>query len=226
MYQPDIYNTADLATSAFGKVLVYGKTDMGKTHLISTAPAPIVLSAESGLLTLRRFNIPYIVIKTRADVANAYNWLKGSNEAKQFATPCLDSLSEIAELFLAEIKQTCKDGRQVYGLLAEQMFQVIRDFRDLNYNVYMSAQQEYDKDEYTGMMINRPKMPGKQLGASLPYFFDELFQAVKIVSPQGQSYRALKTQADPVNDAKDRSGNLDPLEEPHLGKIFAKIKST
>ena len=226
MQQPVIHNTADLAQSAFGKVLVYGKTDMGKTHLISTAPAPIVLSAEAGLITLRRFNIPYIIVKNRADVANAYNWLKGSNEARQFATPCLDSLTEIAELFLAEIKLTCKDGRQVYGLLAEQMFQVIRDFRDLQYNVYMSAQQEFEKDDFSGMMINRAKMPGKQLGASLPYFFDEVLQATKVVSPQGQSYRVLKTQADPANDAKDRSGNLDPIEEPHLGKIFAKIKST
>ncbi len=224
--QVQIHNTADLAHSAFGKVLVYGKTDMGKTHLISTAPAPIVLSAESGLLTLRRFNIPYIIVKTRADVAGAYNWLKSSNEAKQFATPCLDSLTEIAELFLTEIKATCKDGRQVYGMLADQMFQVIRDFRDLQYNVYMSAQQEFDKDDYSGMMINRAKMPGKQLGASLPYFFDEVFQATKVVSPQGQSYRVLRTQADPANDAKDRSGNLSPIEEPHLGKIFAKIKST
>lgn len=223
--QPVIHNTADLAHSAFGKVLVYGKTDMGKTHLISTAPAPIVLSAESGLLTLRRFQIPYIIVKTKADLLNTYQWLQGSNEARQFGTACLDSVTEIADMFLTEIKASCKDGRQQYGMLADQMFQVIRDFRDLQYNVYMSAQQEFDKDDYTGMMINRAKMPGKQLGASLPYFFDEVFQAIKVVSPQGQSYRALRTQADPANDAKDRSGNLAPIEEPHLGKIFDKIKS-
>lgn len=225
MQQPVIQNTADLATSAFGKVIVYGKTDMGKTHLISTAPAPIVLSAESGLLTLRRFNIPYIIVKSRAEVGDVYQWFKESNEARQFGTACLDSVTEIADMFLAEIKATCKDGRQQYGMLADQMFQVIRDFRDINYNVYMSAQQEYDKDEYTGMMINRPSMPGKQLSPKLPHFFDEVFQAIKVVSPQGQSYRALRTQADPANDAKDRSGNLDPIEEPHLGKIFAKMKS-
>lgn len=224
--QPIIQNTADLTQSGFVKVLTYGKTDMGKTHLISTAPAPIVLSAEAGLITLRRFQIPYIVINTRADLFNAYAWLKGSNEARQFATPCLDSISEIADMFLTEIKASCKDGRQQYGMLADQMFQVIRDFRDLNSHVYMSAQQDFEKDDFTGMMINRAKMPGKQLGAALPYFFDEVFQATKLTSPQGQSYRALKTQSDPANDAKDRSGCLDPIEEPHLGKIFAKIKST
>ena len=224
--QPTIQNTADIAQSGFAKVLTYGKAGTGKTHLISTVNNPIVLSAESGLLTLRRFQIPYIVIKTRQDVANVFQWLSTDPSARQFTTVCIDSLTEIADIFLAEIKASCKDGRQQYGMLADQMNQVIRDFRDLNFDVYMSAQQEFDKDNYTGMMINRAKMPGKQLGASLPYFFDEVFQLGTATTPQGQSYRVLKTQGDPANDAKDRSGNLAPIEEPHLGKIFTKIKST
>ena len=225
--QPQIYNTSDLAASGFVKVLTYGKAGMGKTHLISTAPRPFVLSAESGLLTLRKFSIPYTILKTRQDVYNVFTWLKNDAGARaNIGTVCLDSLTEIADLFLTEIKATCKDGRQQYGMLADQMNGVIRDFRDLNYDVYMSAQQEFDKDEYSGMMINRAKMPGKQLGASLPYFFDEVFQLGTATTPQGQSYRVLRTAADPANDAKDRSGCLDPIEEPHLGKIFAKIKST
>ncbi len=200
---------------------------MGKTHLISTVERPFVLSAESGLLTLRKFKIPYTVLKTRADVHNVFQWLHNDAGAKQnIGTVCLDSLTEIADIFLTEIKATCKDGRQQYGMLADQMNGVIRDFRDLDYDVYMSAQQEYDKDDFSGMMINRAKMPGKQLGASLPYFFDEVFQLIEAVTPQGQSYKALKTKPDAANDAKDRSGALDPIEEPHLGKIFAKIKST
>ncbi len=224
--QPIIQNTFDLAQSGYVKCVTYGKAGVGKTHLISTVAAPIVISAESGLLTLRKSQIPYIEVKTRADISNAYQWLLGSNEARQFATVCPDSLTEIADIFLAEIKATCKDGRQQYGMLADQMNQVIRDFRDLKYDVYMSAQQEFDKDDFTGMMINRAKMPGKQLAASLPYFFDEVFQLTTMATPQGQSYRVLRTQGDTANDAKDRSGCLAPIEEPHLGKIFAKIKST
>lgn len=225
--QPVIQNTADLAQSGRVKVLTYGKAGMGKTHLISTVERPFVLSAESGLLTLRKFSIPYTILKTRQDVANIFQWLAHDQGARaNIGTVCLDSLTEIADIFLSEIKATCKDGRQQYGMLADQMNQVIRDFRDLDYDVYMSAQQEYDKDEYSGMMINRAKMPGKQLGASLPYFFDEVFQLIEAATPQGQTYKALKTKPDAANDAKDRSGCLAPIEEPHLGKIFAKIKST
>ncbi len=224
--QPTIQNTADLAQAGHVKCLAYSKAGGGKTHLISTVNAPIVINAESGLLTLRKFNIPYITVRTRAEIFNVFQWLKGSNEARQFATVCPDSLTEFGDIFLTEIKASCKDGRQQYGMLADQMFQVIRDFRDLNFDVYMSAQLETEKDDYTGMMINRAKMPGKQLGASLPYFFDEVFQLTTATAPQGQSYRVLRTQGDAANDAKDRSGCLAPVEEPHLGKIFAKIKST
>jgi len=226
MYQPVIQYTSDLAAAANVKVLAYGKAGMGKTHLISTVDRPFVLSVESGLLTLRKIKVPYTVLRSSADVSNMFQWLKNDAGAKQhIGTVCLDSLTEIADMFLTEIKASCKDGRQQYGMLADRMNGVIRDFRDLEYNVYMTAQQEYDKDEFTGMMINRAKMPGKQLGASLPYFFDEVFQLIEATTPQGQSYKALKTKPDAANDAKDRSGCLDPLEEPHLGKIFAKIKS-
>lgn len=221
-----IQNTAHLSNNGPIKVLVYGKSGMGKTHLISTLSNPFVISTESGLLTLRRSQIPYVTVKSRAQLADVYRWIAGSQEARQFETICLDSISDLAEMALAEIKATTKDGRQQYGMLGDSMNQVIRDFRDLPFNVYMSAKQEFDKDDFSGMMINRASMPGKQLAASLPYFFDEVFQLHTLTTPQGQSYRALRTQADPANDAKDRSGCLDPVEEPHLGKIFAKIKST
>lgn len=223
---PSIQYTSDLSQSGFIKALVYGKSGMGKTHLISTLDRPFVLSVESGLLTLRKFKIPYMQVKTRQDLLNIYAWLRDDQSAQQnIGTVCLDSISEMAEMMLAEIKLTTKDGRQQYGILAEQMSQVIRDFRDLPYNVYFSAKQEYDKDEFTGMLINRASMPGKSLAQSLPYYFDEVFQIYTATLPNGTSYRALRTAADPANDAKDRSSVLAPVEEPHLGKIFAKIRA-
>lgn len=223
---PPIQNTSSLSLNGPIKVLVYGKSGMGKTHLISTLEKPLVLSVESGLLTLRKHNIPFMTIKTRQDLLSAYAWLASDPAAREhFHTICLDSISEMAEMCLAEIKLTTKDGRQQYGILAEQMSQIIRDFRDLPFNVYFSAKQEYDKDEFTGMLINRASMPGKTLAAGLPYYFDEVFQIYTATLPNGTSYRALRTAADPANDAKDRSGCLDPVEEPHLGKIFAKIRT-
>lgn len=205
------------------KILVYGKAGRGKTTLCATCPNPVIFSAESGLLALSRFNLPYYEIRTLADLRDAFTWARSSTEARQFETVCLDSLSEIAEVVLASAKTGKKDPRQAYGELIEGMSKIVREFRDLQgFHVYMSAKQEYVKNEITGLTVNSPSMPGSKLGQSLPYWFDEVFQ-LDIEGTGPNSYRYLRTQPDFMNDAKDRSGLLNPVEEPNLGKIIAKI---
>lgn len=206
------------------KILVYGLAGRGKTFLCSTAPRPIIFSAESGLLTLAKLDLPYLEVRNITDLREFYNWAKSSNECRQnFETLCLDSISEIAEVVLAASKAKVKDGRQAYGDMIDQMHALIKEFRDLpGYHVYMSAKQERVKNEATGVVLNQPMMPGNKLGQAMPYFPDEVFQ-LDIDGPPGQQYRLLRTQPDFMNDAKDRSGVLDPIEEPHLGKIINKI---
>lgn len=207
------------------KMLVYGKAGRGKTTLCATAPNPIVFSAESGLLALSNYQVAYAEIRTIKDLQDAFEWAKTSAEAKQFQTLCLDSLSEIAEVVLSNAKGQVKDPRQAYGELIEKMSMTIREFRDLpGYHVYMSAKQEMVKDDSTGVALNMPSMPGSKLGQSLPYFFDEVFQLDIGKDPATQqTYRYLRTQPDYQNDAKDRSGKLDPIEYPDLGNIIKKI---
>ena len=54
------------------KVLVYGQAGSGKTSLIGTLPAPIIISAEAGLLSLADLDIPYIEITDMASLREAY----------------------------------------------------------------------------------------------------------------------------------------------------------
>lgn len=220
------------STQGFGatqgvKILVYGLAGRGKTTLCATCPNPLILSAESGLLSLADFNLPYLEINTIQDLRDIYNWLRSSQEPrKQFQTICLDSISDIAETVLADKKAKVKDGRMAYGEMIDDMHKVIKQFRDLSgYNIYMSAKQERMKNEVTGVIMNVPMMPGAKLGQALPYFPDEVFQ-LDIEGTGPQSYRFLRTQPDFMNDAKDRSGKLNPVEEPHLGKIINKITGT
>lgn len=216
-------STNTVAASNGIKMLVYGRAGRGKTTLCATAPAPVIFSAESGLLALSQFNLPFVEIKTLDQLRDCYNWARSSTEARQFQTLCLDSLSEIAEVVLTTAKKGVKDPRQAYGSLIEQMTDIIRGFRDLpGFHVYMSAKQEMTKNEVTGVVMANPSMPGSKLGQQLPYFFDEVFQ-LDIEGTGANSYRYLRTQPDFMNEAKDRSGRLAPVEEPHLGKIIAKI---
>lgn len=207
------------------KVLVYGRSGMGKTVLCATAPSPIILSAERGLLSLRHTNIPVLQIDNLEDFRQAKRWVFESAEARQFGTICLDSISEIAEQCLNNAKRTHKDPRQAYGVLIEEMETHIRDFRDLvGPNVYFSAKMEPLKDELTGIVKYTVAMPGSKLGPKMPYFFDEVFRLDVNKDAQGKEYRFLQTFPDMQYEAKDRSGALAPIEPPDLGHIFNKIR--
>lgn len=207
------------------KVLVYGDAGTGKTRLCATVPNPIILSAEAGLLSLAQDNIPFIEVKSVQDVTDAFEYLTESEEGKQFETICLDSISEIGEVFLNTLKKQYADPRQAYGMLAEDMTELIRKFRDIpNKNVYFTAKSIKVEDE-NGITGFRPGLPGKTLLNNLPFFFDEVF-ALRIGKLEDKSeYNYLQTNGKLKYIAKDRSGCCSPVERPDLGLIFKKIKA-
>ena len=130
------------------KMVVFGASGSGKTTLIKTLPNPIVLSAEGGLLSINDADIPYIEIKSMSDLMDAYEWVSNADEAKNFESIALDSISEVAEVVLANEKRKNKDGRAAYGEMQTLMMDILRAFRDLNgKHVYMTAKLDKSQDE-------------------------------------------------------------------------------
>lgn len=205
------------------KILVYGQAGAGKTTLIKTAPKPIILSAEGGLLSLQDSDIPYIEIHNLDELGEAMNFLLQSKEGQQFQTVALDSISEIAEVVLSASKIGLKDGRAAYGEMNNIMAKVIRSFRDLpSRHVYFSAKMDKTTTD-TGAMLYTPSMPGKTLTQQLPYFFDEVLALRVITDKDGAVQRALQCQSDPLWLAKDRSSRLSMWEPADLGAVIEKI---
>lgn len=215
------------STGAFSsngvKMVVYGQAAAGKTSLIPTLPNPIILSAEGGLLSIQDANLPYIAINSMDDLKEAFLWASQSEEANQFDSVALDSISEIGEVVLNYEKKEAKDARQAYGALAEQMTDLIRAFRDLpGKNVYFSAKLDKSADEM-GKISYAPSMPGKTLTQGLPYFFDLVLALRLERDADGNVQRALQCRDDGSWLAKDRSGKLEQWEAPDLGAIIRKI---
>jgi len=209
------------------KALVYGEAGAGKTVLCGTLPDNVIISAENGLLSLADKNIPVIEIASADDCFEALAFIQNSHEAKQFKTVSLDSISDIAEVMLADYKKQYKDPRQAYGMLADDMGDLVRSFRDLfDRNVYFTAKMVAVLDEYSGLMKYLPSMPGKSLTNALPFFFDEVLALRIYADENGENWRYLQTAMDMQYTAKDRSGKLLSKEKPHLGELFDKILNT
>lgn len=206
-----------LNVSADGvKCVIYGASGIGKTRLALTAPKPIIISAERGLLSLSQHDIPAIEVQSVEDVQGAFNLsTKGD-----YQTIILDSLSEISETVLSKLKKDSKDARQAYGVMAESLGNLIRNFRDLvGKHVVFIAKMRRVEDEDSGVVSFEPYLPGKILPFQLPYLVDEVF--VMRMNPKKE--RFLQTESDLKHIAKDRSGLLSANEPPDLGLIFNKI---
>lgn len=218
-----IKSTRDVENSSIN-ILVYGMAGVGKTWLIRTLPNPVILSAEGGLLSLADVDIQYMAVGSMQALDEAYALLR--DNPAEYESICVDSLSEIAEVMLANEKLAEKDPRKAYMTVQDRMYGLLRAFKDdfPGKTIYMTAKLEKVVNEMGTIMFS-PSMPGQRVAQALPYFLDEVFALRFFKDPQsGQNTRWLQTTGDESWVAKDRSGRLEQFECPDLGLIIRKIK--
>jgi len=222
------FTTTDKASADHGiKALVYGAAGTGKTHLCGTAPRPLIISAESGLMTLRGSQHKVALVDSYAEVQEVLQWCRTYAAKEGILTICLDSISEIVEKCLATARAKSKDPRQAYGEMATLAIELIKDFRDLaGFHVLFTAKEQRTTDELTGAVTCHPQAPGKQVGPQMPYLFDLVLHSYSDRNPtDGSTFFALRTQRSFGVDAKDRSNSLDEVEYPDFNNIVNKIRS-
>ena len=68
------------------------------------------------------------------------------------------------------------------------------------------------------------QLEGSKTALELPGVLDEVVTLAVLKADDGSTYRGFVTGADNSFGfpSKDRSGRLDPIEEPHLGRLIAK----
>lgn len=218
-------STSEAAKNNGVKSLVYSQAGGGKTTLAKTFDVPtVVISCEAGLLSLADVNIPVIEVASMNDMFEAYDLLANKPEGQHFKAIVIDSISEIAEVLLAEEKKTSKDARAAYGNTSERMMDLLRAFRDLRgRHVLFIAKLEKVKDEMSGAFMYGPTMPGQRLGQAIPYLVDEVFALRVEKNEEGQTVRFLQTAPDFQWQAKDRSGRLAQYEAPDMAAVIRKI---
>jgi len=167
-----------------------------------------------------------------------YNHVAGSADVeglKKYETIFIDSITVAGRLCFqwaqgqpeARSEKTGKpDTRGAYGLHGREMLSWLSQLqhaRDLN--VIFVGILDQKEDDY-GRSNWVPQIEGSKVGRELPGIVDQVITYQEIAN-EGVKFRALIcTSPNPWGyPAKDRSGRLDQMEKPHLGELFAKIKS-
>lgn len=118
------------------------------------------------------------------------------------------------------------DTRAAYGMHGREMMSWLTHIQHIRQkNVIFVGILDEITDEY-GRKQYALQIEGSKTGRELPGIVDEVITMAVLSGDHGQ-YRAFVCQ--PLNEwgypAKDRSGRLDTLEEPHLGKLMDKMSS-
>lgn len=221
MNAKDLRPVSEYAKRTGVKMLAYGKPGSGKTPAQATAPRPVCLLIEKGAGSLSSAtNIPGWKANTAKDVRDFVTWATSSNEAKQFDTINVDSLSEYCEFELVEAKKQSSHGMQQYGIMAEEVMKTINKLYNLeNKHLYVTAKEVIV--EIAKMQVMRPYFPGKALNTLVPHLFDTILHAEKTFPPGGtKEVNAFRTQETFEILARDRYGKLPEFVPQDLTYII------
>ena len=163
----------DYAQNYGVKAIVYGPAGSGKTPIVNTAPRPVLLACEPGLLSMRGSTVPTFVAPDAAKIDEFFEWVFKSNELKNFDTIAVDSVSQMCETYLERANKNNKHGLAAYGEMASDVLKQLDKLYFLQHkHTYLIAKLEIK----TGPIntYSRPYYPGQQLPVAMPHKYDQI----------------------------------------------------
>lgn len=116
------------------------------------------------------------------------------------------------------------DTRGAYGLLGQEMITALTHLQHVRdkHVIYVAILEEA-LDDFKRRYL-RLQLEGSKTALELPGVLDEVVTLAVLKADDGTTYRGFVTRADnPYGfPSKDRSGRLDAVEEPDLGKLIRK----
>ena len=120
------------------------------------------------------------------------------------------------------------DLRAIYGFQAQEMISWLTHLQHArSKNIWLLGILDEKLDDFNRRYYS-PQIEGSKTGLELPGIVDQVITMAEIDNGNGGlPYRAfINHTINPYGyPAKDRSGRLEMIEEPHLGKLMEKIKS-
>lgn len=119
------------------------------------------------------------------------------------------------------------DTRGAYGLHGQEMIAWLTHLQHTRgKNIWFVGILDEKLDDFNRRVF-QPQIDGSKTGLELPGIVDQVVTMAELRDGENKPYRAFVCQTlNPFGfPAKDRSGRLDMVEEPHLGRLMAKISA-
>jgi len=218
----DLKAAGEFAQNFGCKALIYGPAGSAKTPLFNTAPRPLLLATEPGLLSMRGSKIPTYEAYTPARINEFFKWFFNSNETKNFDTLGIDSASQVADIYLLDAQKNNKHGLKAYGEMADNTMEHLRTLYYTRYkHTYVICKEEIK--DLDGQSMRRPYFPGQVLPISVPHLYDFILRLAKTNVPgvQGETL-AFQCQGSYNVLSRNRTGNLNQYEPPNFTDLVNK----
>ena len=202
-----IMSTKDASAKRIHAV-IYAPSKYGKTTLAGTLKGKtLIVSAESGLLSLHNKEVDYTEVNSLKDIREV---IKEIASGTDYENIFFDSLTEIGDYYVDEAKEMFPDPAKalpMWGHYNKEFKKFIKFTRDMNqYNVFYTCLMKTDKDNI-GRTTHLPDIAGS-MASKLPQFFDEIMSII-MIEKDGEEKKSI------INNTNGRL---------HLRRSFGSIK--
>lgn len=218
----EIRNTADLSFKPTLNMLVYGEPGTGKTVFGATAPRPLIVDAEAGVLSIREKGVDVMAVRNFNDLRELLAWVKIPENNAKYDTIVLDSITEVMKKVVDEVRGNKeRPTMQDWGTIISKTEGLLRMLRDLDKNIIVTALVSEEKDD--NRIVKRPAVNGNSLPELMCSFMD-IVGYMDVEKVAEGSERRIWTQPHLNYYAKDRSGKLaNPIVAPDFTQILVDV---
>lgn len=223
--------------------LIYGDMGTGKTNILRTCRAPILIHsfdpggtktlidaiAEGDVIVDNRFEEEDAKKSTAFKLwEKEFDRLRNAGFFEEIGTYALDSATMWGEacmnaILKANARPASTPQLQDYLVQMNVMRDAIKIMTSLPCDFVMTGHIDTDKDEVTGKMTTGPMVTGK-LKAKLPILFDEIYVTISKETSKGIEYSLLtrNTGLYKARSRLGRGGRFETYEKQDIGRLLKK----